>query len=145
MKEIPSTAWMGLYSIQTECFRTARDKGWWDDFLGREMTRDEIAARLCLIHSEVSEALEEIRRPDKKPGDIYFSRKKTTPEGTTVVEEVFSYDAEAKPEGVGAELADVIIRIFDLAEFLGIDMSAAIHTKMVYNKTRSHKHGGKML
>jgi hypothetical protein len=41
------------------------------------------------------------------------------------------------------ELADIIIRVLDLAEGFGIDMEDAIRRKMEYNKTRERKHGKK--
>lgn len=39
------------------------------------------------------------------------------------------------------ELADVAIRLFDLASSLGIDLEQAIRTKEAYNRTRPMKHG----
>ena len=54
-------------------------------------------------------------------------------------------NCDPKPEGMPIELADVIIRILDMGYAEGIDIGQAIHTKMQYNKTRSHRHGGKTL
>ena len=48
-----------------------------------------------------------------------------------------------KPEGVPSELADVVIRVFDLAEELGIDLGAVIEEKLKYNATRIAGHGRK--
>lgn len=42
------------------------------------------------------------------------------------------------------ELADVLIRIFDLCGHTGWDLEHAITTKMAFNKTRSYRHGGKL-
>jgi len=50
-----------------------------------------------------------------------------------------------KPEGFESELADVIIRVLDLAEALGMDMGKTMAAKMKYNETREHKHGGRAL
>lgn len=70
---------------------------------------------LCLIHSEVSEALEGFRRnlmDDKLPH---------------------------RPM-VEVELADAVIRIFDMAEGLGLDIAGALVEKMNYNdKREDHK------
>lgn len=41
------------------------------------------------------------------------------------------------------ELADVAIRLFDLAGHLEIDLEAAIERKHEYNLSRPYKHGGK--
>lgn len=41
------------------------------------------------------------------------------------------------------ELADVCIRVFDLCGDHGFDLEGAIYKKMMFNKDRSYKHGGK--
>lgn len=41
------------------------------------------------------------------------------------------------------ELADAVIRIFDLAEHLNVDREYHIKAKMKYNLTRPFKHGVK--
>lgn len=73
------------------------------------------AERLMLIVSECSEALEELRNPD--------------------------YDASA----FGAELADIVIRTFDLAVSADIDIGQAIQDKHAKNIKRPFRHGGKRL
>lgn len=47
-----------------------------------------------------------------------------------------------KPEGVGSELADILIRLVDTADAFGVDLAAEYHRKMAYNRTRSYRHGG---
>ena len=79
-----------------------------------------IPERIALMHSELSEALEDYRN-DKM---------------NLVIE-------DDKPNGFPSELADVIIRILDLCGYLGIDLDEAVKTKMNYNKTRPYKHGNK--
>lgn len=100
-----------------EAHQIAVEHGWWD---GDRAFGEQIA----LMHSELSEALEEWR--DGKPL-LYFGP--ATP--------------PAKPEGVAIEFADVLIRIFDTCESMGIDLEAAIRLKMEYNRTRPYRHGGK--
>ena len=41
------------------------------------------------------------------------------------------------------ELADIMIRVMDLAAFKGIDLESHIKAKMRYNAMREHKHGKK--
>ena len=98
-------------------YELAKRKGWWDGVINREKV---IPEKLALIHSEVSEALEDFR--DSK------------------MEIVISGE---KPTGFPIELADVIIRVYDLAGALGIDLDEAVEIKHNYNKTRPFRHGGK--
>lgn len=78
-----------------------------------------IEHRIALIHSELSEAVEEVRI-----GGI----------GIT-------WTIHDKPMGLPIELADAVIRITDLAGSLGIDLEMAIKSKMAYNQTREYRHG----
>lgn len=110
---------MNIKDIQEEIHMRAKESGWWDRTIDRN-----IPTKLALIHSEVSEALEEYRDPKHTVKDIYFR-------------------GDGKPEGVAIELADIIIRVLDLAEYYGFNMEEAIRTKMNYNKTRPHRHGDK--
>lgn len=78
------------------------------------------ATAIALIHSELSEALEE----DRKGMPLVYHNK-----------------GSKKPEGVAVELADAVIRIFDLCGHLGVDLEKVLAEKMAYNEGRSYKHG----
>jgi NTP pyrophosphatase (non-canonical NTP hydrolase) len=41
------------------------------------------------------------------------------------------------------ELADIVIRAFDTAYAIGVDIGTAVLKKADYNKKRIHRHGGK--
>lgn len=89
------------------------EAGWWDgvDHLDPNVK----AAKMCLMHSEISEAMEGMRKDlmdDKLP-----HRK---------MEEV--------------ELADVLLRIFDYAGRYELDLGGALVEKMRFNTVRpDHK------
>jgi NTP pyrophosphatase (non-canonical NTP hydrolase) len=60
------------------------------------------------------------------------------------VSEAFTAWCKRKPTDTEAEeLADVIIRIMDYAQFAGLDVATELVKKSEYNKTRSYRHGGK--
>lgn len=103
----------------------AKDKGWWND--GRTFG-DAIA----LCHTELSEAIEAYR---------VDGTKDTTADDSAFV----SSGLLAKPEGVGSELADVLIRVLHLMAEEGIDPGFEMRRKMSYNYTRAFRHGGKAL
>lgn len=103
---------------------------------------------IALIHSELSEALEEER--EGRPL-IWYQCKEAegfemcAPEDETDClmfgkERLCGYRNQ-KPEGVAVELADAVIRIADLCGHLGIDLDAVIRLKMTYNEGRPYKHG----
>lgn len=96
---------------------TAQGHGWWE---GTETFPEKIA----LIHTEVSEALEAFR------------------EGAEI-DEIYYPNAQAKPEGVAAELADALIRIFDICGQWEIPLEDALLAKLPYNRSREYRHGGK--
>lgn len=94
---------MNLNEMQTEIHATAKEKGWWD-------RPREVPELLCLVHAEVSEALEKYRVGDP----------------------------------IDYELADIIIRVLDMAEFYGLNMQTLVENKMSFNKLREYRHGGKI-
>ncbi len=141
-----------------EAHQNAINQGWWDN-------PKSFGETIALIHSELSEALEE-HRNHRKPTETYYSGKATqklqdgtitneiiayygTPEGRCILPDNLGFDKDVietkKPEGIPSELADVVIRVFDMCGYYGIDLEAAIKEKMAYNKTRPFKHGGKKL
>jgi NTP pyrophosphatase (non-canonical NTP hydrolase) len=115
-----------LNILRDEAFNNARAKGWHDEDQARTFG-DYIA----LMHSELSEALEEYRS-GKGVGEIYFDAQN-------------SEDILGKPCGIPIELADVLIRILDFCGDYSIDIETAVNLKMSYNQTRPHRHGGKVI
>lgn len=104
--------------LQDVCFSLAKDAGWHDN-------PREDGTMIALIHSEISEALEGIR---KDLNDDHLTSRKM----------------------VEVELADAIIRIMDYAGSRGLDVAGAIVEKLEYNQQRQdhkkenrNKEGGK--
>ncbi len=99
--------------MQQAVYATAKEHGWYED------DSFNCGEKIALMHSELSEALDALRHGD--PPDSHIPDFK----------------------GTEAELADVIIRIMDYAEHVGIDVAGAILAKAAYNENRPYKHGGK--
>jgi hypothetical protein len=104
--------------IAKDIHATAVDKGWWDEELKNGKRRND-AEMICLMHSELSEALESLRHGNGPDDHI--------------------------PEfnGVEIELADCIVRMMDMAQARGYKVAEALVAKIAYNKQREKMHGGK--
>ncbi len=117
---------MEIFKLQSEVWNIAEEKGWHE---GEPISFGEFIA---LCHTELSEAFE-----------IYRERGNAS---ITVVDIFETIDMGIdKPEGIPIELADIIMRILDYSETHGINIQKMIETKMKFNKTRKHRHGGKVL
>ncbi len=103
----------------------------------KKITTETVLAWMALIHSEVSEAVEDARL--QKPEALKFTIYQASP-----MRSLKPFEG-AKPCGFPSELADIVIRVGDTAKALGIDLERAVQEKMAYNKTRKFKHGGKRI
>ena len=90
---------MNLRDLQKEAHAIAKEHGWWDE----ERTFGDLIA---LVHSELSEALEAYR----ETGWPWLKVNE------------WRCDVHGKPMGVASELADVVIRVADMAEWYGVDL-----------------------
>ena len=93
----------------------------------------DIPRMLCLIHSEVSEALEADRIENR--ADL------TKLHHGDPIEEWNQKFREHVKDTFEDELADIVIRVMDLAGLEGIDLEAHILAKIQYNSTREDQHG----
>ena len=89
---------MRFKNLQKEIHQNSIDTGLYDRFY------NNIAEKLCLVHSEISEALEALRKHDINC--------------------------------IGEELADIVIKVMDLSEYLNINLEKKILKKHNFNKIR---------
>lgn len=105
----------GVAAAMELVHQTARNAGWYHDTRTGLPVERNVGEVIALMHSELSEALEAYRRDamdDKLP-----DRK-----------------------GIEVEFADCVIRIFDTAEAMGLDLAGAIIEKNRFNRNRAdHK------
>ncbi|AMS03438.1 MazG-like nucleotide pyrophosphohydrolase [Gordonia phage Benczkowski14] len=124
--------------LEEACWRITESHGFHESERG-------FPEEIALIHSEVSEALEEDRagRPalwysDKNVEGIHRLPTSTHPDDDMHL-------VLRKPEGAATELADVFVRIADSsrARIKDRQLGQALIRKIRYNFTRPYKHGKK--
>ncbi len=107
-----------INEVANLCYVASSVAGWWSDLstgVRLPLTQERVGDKLMLVVTEIAEA-KEVHR--KGLMDTHLPDR-------TMIE---------------VELADAVIRIFDLAGALGLNMGCAIIEKLEYNKTREdHK------
>lgn len=107
---------MNLNEWRDKCWDLAERKGFHEE---RECSRDDTLVRLCLIHSEVSEVVQVVKR-EWVDGDL---------------------QSQITFGKFGEEIADVFIRLFDLAGCCGLDIEYFVKAKMNKNELRNKYYG----
>ena len=100
-----------LNLLREQCHKQAKDAGWWSNLDGSDKDIHK-GLSIALMHSELSEALEGVR---KNAQDEHLPHRSS----------------------VEVELADTLIRIFDFCGAHGLDIGGALVEKLEYNKTRA--------
>lgn len=121
--------------MRDQAHQTSRDKGFWtaqidvhdarpDGFepLDQALVEGEIPKKIMLFVEECVEALRDYRE-----GHMALKIDPDT----------------GKVTGFASELADIIVRVGDLAGALDIDLDAVVQAKMAYNAKRAHMNGGR--
>lgn len=106
----------------------AKEKGFWDE-------ERNVGELLMLIVSELGEAIEAHRKDKFANSELYEEQLHI---GAVEQDQVFETFMKDTFED---EIADSVIRLFDLAEGLDIDLEWHISEKMKYNSTREKLHG----
>lgn len=104
-----------INKLRDLCYQQSYEAGWHTDFETGELLDRNRAEMICLMHSELSEAMEGERKglmddhlPNRPMAEV--------------------------------EMADAVIRIMDYCGRFGYDIGGAIVEKMEYNKNRAdHK------
>jgi NTP pyrophosphatase (non-canonical NTP hydrolase) len=132
--------WLELFqNVQKGVHENSKSKGFWEG-----EANQNIPTKLMLMVSELAEAMEAHRKPHpeyklneiqywSEDGGVYPEQTREHKTGNPML----------KPEGFPIEMADCIIRIMDLCEWLGIDLAEAILIKAEFNRTRPKMHGGR--
>jgi len=105
----------GIQSGVLKCHRASVKAGWYHNLRTGRRKKRNLGEMLCLIHSEISEAMEGERK------GLNDDKLKNRPM-------------------VEVELADALIRIFDYAGYRKLDLAGAVIEKLKYNAKRAdHK------
>lgn len=119
-----------LNELSSMIHQRNKDKGFYDE-------SRNIGEILMLIVSELGEALEAMRKDhwannSGYHNDIIENNKSFTSAFEDNLKDTFQ-----------DEIADSMIRLFDLCGYLQIDIAQAVDLKLKYNATRPYKHGKK--
>ena len=104
---------MQLKEIQRDAYSIANDKGLHDNLVPLPL-REQTLIRLALVHTEVSEAMQLVKC-------------------SGVSSEIL--------DAFGEELADVVIRVCELAEHFTLDLDACVYDKLAKNRLRPQYYG----
>ena len=106
-----------INDISKTIHTVAVDKGWWD-------TPRSFGDVMMMIVTECAEAVEHYRE-GKELNKLWYE--------------------DTKPDGVPAEMADIIIRVLDACVQYDINIEESLVEKVRYNESRTYRHGNKLL
>lgn len=107
-----------ITSMGIEIWGVNETNGWHENW--------NLPEKLMMVVTELAEAMQELR--DHDPNYVYVNT-----------------DKPGKLEGFPAEVADAMIRLWDIAyqEGFGYTLVKLLNAKNEYNKTRGYRHGGR--
>lgn len=151
--------------LQRESYDTACAKGWHDDDRGPVSPAVHEIALAGLRIASICDDIEAVRKgvdPQKARRSMMLHGVDprqvralswlalVCTEAAEAMDDVLAgrweltFDENGKPCGLPSELADVNIRVGNISGALGINLEAATRAKLAYNRTRPHRHGGKL-
>jgi len=123
-----------LNELSQRIYQANKEKGFWD----KERNVGEL---LMLVTSELGEAMEALRK--EKFADMHYYDEMIA-DGYDWENSNTSFTAcfeKSIKDTFEDEIADAIIRLFDLSAGLGIDIEKHIEVKLKYNLNRPKLHG----
>lgn len=134
--KVDNTQKMDIAEVSEEIFEIAKSKGFWD----KERNVGEL---LMLTVSELGEAIEAHRKGKyAKPDELYKELSEFKSEDDIELGKFYKEKFELYvKDSFEDELADAVIRLFDLAKGYNVDIVKHISLKMNYNKLRERLNG----
>ena len=148
LKKSENDKFTDLNLLAKECHEQALKSGFYDKeldlFNNKHLTQKEkdyilqmsIATKLMLIVSELGEKLEAMR--NNKKADLK-SFEKSNPFGNH--EKYRTAFKKYVKDSAEDEISDTLIRIFDLAGYMNVDVNKHVEYKRTYNAIRCEKEG----
>jgi len=120
-----------LNELANKAYTNALNHGFYEEADDRNVLQ-----KLMLIVSELGEACEAHRKVHRAD----LGKFKAFNKDERILHFTFLFEDLIK-DSFEDEIADTIIRLFDLCGFMGIDIDKFVELKMQYNETRPYKHG----
>ena len=118
---------MNIEQIQERAYGHALTQGWFAE-------EPSFGSSMCLLQQEISEAVEAYRTDEFRPWK--------TRRAETGMELRVALDEFGKPEGVAAELADVIFRVAELLGHYGHSLAAVVPIEpIIFRAWAAHLQG----
>jgi len=126
------TEFLELNKISSVVYNNNKEKGFWDN-------ERNVGETLMLCVTELAEALESHRKGRKADLDAFEHSLAKENFKENFVEQFKLHMKDTFED----EIADTMIRLFDLCGGFNIDIAAHLYYKLEYNKTRERLHGKK--
>lgn len=127
--EINSDVFNALNTLRDLAYKESSDKGWHQDEIDDEEIKN-FGNYTANLHSEISELWEAWRK-----NKLYTECDKADVMKQSNLEPLSCSEEE---------LADILIRTFDTGARLKVNLAKAVYNKLLFNRTRQHRHGGKL-